>query len=478
MSFRRSTSFALGSLPDRLPQYQNQNTLVNKDGRLRFAAVSRRALALPPELLGEIFIHCLPVTVYRLADIPVIPSPNDAPLVLCGVCRYWRQIALSTPGLWASIFLDADFAYSDKGAEYVDFCRRWISRARSTPLSFCLEAYVNDASVHSLLEILGSLSEQWRDIELTLGQDFPKTSSLPADGNYPVLERLSLDAPNSDLPISFCNAPLLRDVRFGIYTPQILIPWHQISSFWTNHIELFHFHQLLREAPNLVTGYFSIPSYHSLDLPDGVLPLTRLQELTLRGTYGDQVVHLMSTTLLAHLNTPALKTLTFGYPFRIGWDAPDIFLSSMSRASFELHTLVLCSIQTTPAALIHFLQAIPSLVHLKLQPPLLLNMKPIFAQLTGHREFLPKLESLHMIIMGHAPNVSPIVALDVVRMLFWRRVSFQVASLQSFRLVHECRNPFFEEAVKSNPVFKRLETGGMALYIGQKMQYSFVDSLM
>ncbi|KAJ6490633.1 hypothetical protein C8R47DRAFT_1123050 [Mycena vitilis] len=178
----------------------------------------------------------------------------------------------------------------------------------------------------------------------------------------------------------------------------------------------------------------------------GVLPLSQLQELTLRGIYGDQVAHLMCTTLLTHFNTPALKTLTLGFPFRIGWDAPDIFLSSMSRASFQLHTLVLASVPTTPAALVHFLQAIPSLVDLKLQPPLLLDMKPIFAQLTGHREFLPKLGSLHMIIMGHAPNVSPIMALDVVRMLFWRRVSFQVTSLQSFRLVQVQETPLKKQS--------------------------------
>src|ERR1700733_4973654 len=45
----------------------------------------------PPELVAEIFLEC--------TDVPGTRK------VLCQVCRAWRQIALSTPGLWTSISL-------------------------------------------------------------------------------------------------------------------------------------------------------------------------------------------------------------------------------------------------------------------------------------------------------------------------------------------------------------------------------------
>ncbi|KAF7363894.1 hypothetical protein MSAN_01047400 [Mycena sanguinolenta] len=95
------SSFALGPLSNRPPQYQNQYMLLKKDGILKLAAVSRRALASPPETLAEIFLFCLP---FHRGGHPIIPNPNEAPLVLCAVCRQWRNIALDTPYLWRSLY--------------------------------------------------------------------------------------------------------------------------------------------------------------------------------------------------------------------------------------------------------------------------------------------------------------------------------------------------------------------------------------
>ncbi|KII92014.1 hypothetical protein PLICRDRAFT_104006, partial [Plicaturopsis crispa FD-325 SS-3] len=53
------------------------------------------ARALPPELLSEIFVHCLPED--------TTPNVRRAPLLLGRVCRRWRAISLSTPQLWSSI---------------------------------------------------------------------------------------------------------------------------------------------------------------------------------------------------------------------------------------------------------------------------------------------------------------------------------------------------------------------------------------
>ncbi|KAJ7841811.1 hypothetical protein B0H14DRAFT_2316031, partial [Mycena olivaceomarginata] len=51
-------------------------------------------LTLPSEIVSQIFLQCLP------AHNRIRPSPRKAPLVLAQICRYWRQIALSTGRLW------------------------------------------------------------------------------------------------------------------------------------------------------------------------------------------------------------------------------------------------------------------------------------------------------------------------------------------------------------------------------------------
>lgn len=55
---------------------------------------------LHPELLSEIFLHCLPDDQY------VTPDPLDAPLLVCRVCHYWREISLLTPKLWCSLNIE------------------------------------------------------------------------------------------------------------------------------------------------------------------------------------------------------------------------------------------------------------------------------------------------------------------------------------------------------------------------------------
>ncbi|KAJ7311472.1 hypothetical protein DFH08DRAFT_897710 [Mycena albidolilacea] len=95
--------WAVGPLSNRAPEYQNRYTLINRDGRLRYSALSRRILTLPPEILAEIFF-CRPFD----EDLPLVtPHPDRAPLVLCIVCRQWRSVVLLTPKLWSSIFFES-----------------------------------------------------------------------------------------------------------------------------------------------------------------------------------------------------------------------------------------------------------------------------------------------------------------------------------------------------------------------------------
>lgn len=57
---------------------------------------------LPPELLGQIFTHCLPSE-----TVPI--SSKVAPLLFLQVCRRWREIAYLTPSLWQLVGMGSKF---------------------------------------------------------------------------------------------------------------------------------------------------------------------------------------------------------------------------------------------------------------------------------------------------------------------------------------------------------------------------------
>ncbi|KAJ7154235.1 hypothetical protein C8R46DRAFT_447403 [Mycena filopes] len=148
-----AASFALGPLSNRPPSYQNQYNLVNEGGILRLAAVSRRILALPPEILAEIFLQCL-------------PKWSWAPRTLSCVCRQFRDVALSTPRLWTSMCVDLED--EDEEGAYVDFCRTWLSRTGSLPISLDL---VDDMDVapdpdHPLLPVIVQWGERLRALKI------------------------------------------------------------------------------------------------------------------------------------------------------------------------------------------------------------------------------------------------------------------------------------------------------------------------
>ncbi|KAJ2935515.1 hypothetical protein H1R20_g1578, partial [Candolleomyces eurysporus] len=83
---------------------------------------------LPDDILGEIFIRCLPSDRFpglRFAD---------APLLLTTICRRWRDVAILTPQIWANINVTLSPDEEEMERQLED-TRRFISRAGSLLLS-------------------------------------------------------------------------------------------------------------------------------------------------------------------------------------------------------------------------------------------------------------------------------------------------------------------------------------------------------
>ena len=116
---------------------------------------------LPPELISEIFLACLP------GFMPSRMYSHCAPLLLCQVCQHWRDIAKSTPALWSSISLDLR---PGKIEADVAIAMAYLSRSGGMPLSLRLEASwvtyaIND---HPVLDILLHHCERWAEVQLAL----------------------------------------------------------------------------------------------------------------------------------------------------------------------------------------------------------------------------------------------------------------------------------------------------------------------
>ncbi|KAF9006869.1 hypothetical protein BDZ89DRAFT_965795, partial [Hymenopellis radicata] len=61
--------------------------------------------SIPNELLAKIFSHCI-VKAHNHEDFLDALDPRAAPWLLSGVCRHWRNLAISLPHLWTHLLLD------------------------------------------------------------------------------------------------------------------------------------------------------------------------------------------------------------------------------------------------------------------------------------------------------------------------------------------------------------------------------------
>ncbi|KAJ7661090.1 hypothetical protein B0H17DRAFT_1259696, partial [Mycena rosella] len=105
---------------------QREKTLAYIDAHQALISPARR---LPREIVEEMFVACLPT--HRNA----VMSAKEAPLVLARICSAWREIALSTPALWASLHLPLEYVLTRGMHSAV---AEWLERSGRCPLSLSI----------------------------------------------------------------------------------------------------------------------------------------------------------------------------------------------------------------------------------------------------------------------------------------------------------------------------------------------------
>ncbi|KAF8143090.1 hypothetical protein K438DRAFT_1876826 [Mycena galopus ATCC 62051] len=225
-------------------------------------------LAMPLDIITQIFTHCLP----HLISAPRI---DTAPLLLGRICGSWRNIALNSPGLWTALKID-------RGDIPVALSETWLSRAKSMPLSLELNVlHLNHWDCSAMIVLFKQHSRTWRDISLHVPVEqmyLLDTDDLP----LPLLERLVIRTLPKTEPAynAFRNAPALRQLSLlGPLADMTVLqlPWTQLTTLECRSGVLTpaEFLTVLQYTPNIV--HCAVTShYASKDALPDVLDLSHI----------------------------------------------------------------------------------------------------------------------------------------------------------------------------------------------------------
>ncbi|KAJ6451666.1 hypothetical protein C8R47DRAFT_1169932 [Mycena vitilis] len=199
--------------------------------------VSAPVRRLPVELLTEIFEECIPVKENTMIPHASTYGEELNRLAKCSllglsqVCSLWHIVAIGTPHLWSTIFVDTSlWGESPKSADRcLSLIRRSLTRSRERPLVLRINCSANIYSP-SVLQIFSSHARRWQDVHLTIPREFT-THLKSARGKLPLLDSLAFGTDFRGVNI-FKVAPALRKVTFFGRAEGIeKLPWPQLREF-------------------------------------------------------------------------------------------------------------------------------------------------------------------------------------------------------------------------------------------------------
>ncbi|KAL0067894.1 hypothetical protein AAF712_005062 [Marasmius tenuissimus] len=337
----------------------------------RYNALISPIRLLPLEVMSQIFLLCL-------SDSPFVPpSPSDAPLILTQVCRSWRDIALSTPGLWASIAITVHKTHCEPPASVIE---TWLQRSKLHPISFAIDErlQLEDFTANKDLITGATIMEKflpaynrWKRVCLT-HSDWRINEMGIADirvdrGPPPLLEALYMSREywlgNVRDPLRMLlAAPKLKSVHWrgiiaGYLSPAEIIPVERLSEVkMDNLLTMEQFYSILSSGSNLVKCNFTVFLAGAEDsTQEWTLP--QLRELDIVADRADgRLFNVITTPAMGDLSIrridgPPSVFQLIGERF---WGQAS-FLSFLSRSICSLHTLELADTDITPNELLEVL---------------------------------------------------------------------------------------------------------------------------
>ncbi|KAF9051836.1 hypothetical protein BJ165DRAFT_919219 [Panaeolus papilionaceus] len=382
---------------------------------------------LPIEILGEIFAHTLPNDGRRFYS----PNPHEAPLLLCHICRLWRNLTLKNGVLWANVSLSDQIrwnkpCYPSIFDVFSQQAKLWQDGSKSGIVSLEIDVRGFTGSLPASKEEDSKERESWGSLVRSIllsntrrlrtlhindpsrllvkqaiwNNSFPALSVLHIEMEQPLLTDFS--EPEEDA-IIVTNVPSLRKVflQLNNAVSSFEFPWVQLTHLVIDKPMAFiAFYNLLNQATlleQLSVGLDLITLIEStLDLK--VIPRLRQLSMTIYSTSNQTIFTPFEFPALSSLfiRSDPWTTTAFDTPF-FRWDTPLKTYLLHNRFSLLRSLTLGYQIISTPV-LLRILATTPLLEILKMDSANL-NHQELFEAITftpPDHTLIPKLHTLHI----------------------------------------------------------------------------------
>ena len=299
--------------------------------RIQFyqAAVAPHRI-LPNEILGDIFLHCLPGAI-RIPPGLDLPA---APFNVTRVSSRWRRVALGTPRLWSDIHIE--YFLPSRAVRDTEIARQLIARSGNSSVSLTVALRWDNSNSTVLSDALRQLivphATRLKDLVLCdygLLSCKHLLSLLPDSFKFDTLETVNLifsDGQSWDVEfeaVVFPPAPHLRKFAYkqkgsaSFYPSRFHLPWSQLTDICiVRDMCALEAHLMLGHCVSLVNCSLVIWGTFNLLNDDERATLRKLHQLP------PTVVPNLATLLLDHtldfteflrnLVPPCLASFRFG----------------------------------------------------------------------------------------------------------------------------------------------------------------------
>ncbi|KAJ7618116.1 hypothetical protein DFH06DRAFT_98642 [Mycena polygramma] len=276
---------------------------------------------MPPEILQEIFVACLPTRHFPIMDA------SCAPLLLGRVCRAWRAISLSTPVLWSAVHVALQG--QDPTEEAAGKLRVWLRRSGDCPLFISIASVQRpgDPDLMSIRDIIRAHSRRLKALAISNGSGAVSILDNLTPPDLPLLEVLHIShhsppTDSHDLQL-LAGLPNLHDLSLGYgWSIEASIPpqcsWARFTSLCLEsesnffNLGVSQLMELIAQCINLNNCRLSFPTFNNnaLEQISALKPITlaHLWSLSLAGRL-ELNAGFDPAKILDALELPALREL-------------------------------------------------------------------------------------------------------------------------------------------------------------------------